>query len=119
MRLFVASSALAVCACGPGFDHLEYAPIGGVPSGVELDPTLVSVPVGESVAARVTAVNDEGSVMACEPTLVSANEKVMKVERADRGSTVFSGIAAGETAIAVHCGDEDGMITGRVTKPAN
>lgn len=117
MKLLAAASSLALCACAPGFDHLEYSPIGGVPGGVRLEPTLVSVPVGVSVAARVAAVNDEGSVMACEPTLVSDDEKIMKVERADRGSTVFSGIAAGETPIAVHCGGEDGLITGRVTTP--
>jgi hypothetical protein len=39
----------------------------------------------------------------------------MTIERADRGSTVFTGVSAGDTAIFVHCGSEDGVISGKVT----
>lgn len=115
MRRLALVSALSACACGTGFDHVDYEPIGGVPDGVLLQPTLVSVPVGVSVAARIVAVDDSGDVMRCEPILASDNSDVMVVERADRGSTVFTGISPGETPIVVHCGDEDGVIGGRVT----
>ena len=118
MKSFAAVAALAACACGTSFDHVDYAPIGGVPDGVLLQPTLVSLPVGASVAARIIAVDDSGATMQCEPTLVSDDASVMTVERADRGSTVFSGIAVGQTPIEVHCGGEGGLITGRVTSTA-
>jgi hypothetical protein len=39
----------------------------------------------------------------------------MVVEQADRGSTVFSGIAPGQTGIVVHCTRGDGLLEGRVT----
>lgn len=116
MRALALAGSLSVCACGTEFDHLEYAPIGGVPDGVLLQPTLVSLPIGASVAARVIAYNDHGDLMRCEPTLTSGDETIMMVERADRGSTVFTGVMVGSTAILVHCGDEDGAISGRVTK---
>jgi len=118
MRLLALGAALSVCACGTSFDHVDYATIGGVPDGVLLQPTLVSLPAGVSIAARIIAVDDSGSTMQCEPTLVSDDPSIMTVERADRGSTVFSGVSAGQTPIEVHCGGEGGVITGRVTSTA-
>jgi hypothetical protein len=118
VRFLALGAALAVCACGTSFDHVDYAPIGGVPDGVLLQPTLVSLPVGVSVAARIIAVDDSGATMQCEPTLVADDSSIMTVERADRGSTVFSGVSAGQTPIVVHCGGEDGVISGRVTSAA-
>jgi hypothetical protein len=108
--------ALSICACGTEFDHVGYEPFGAVPSGVSLEPTLVSVPQGVSVAARITAVKDYGNAMPCEPTLTSDDDTVMTVELADRGSTVFTGVSVGETGIVVHCSAGDGVIEGRVTK---
>lgn len=120
MKFLVLSGALSVTACGTGFDHLDYAPIGGVPAGARLEPTLVSLPAGSSVAARVVAIDESGSAMECEPTLVSEDTAIMDVQRADRGSIVFSAISAGETTLVVHCGTDGGGITGRVTSsPGN
>lgn len=112
--------SLVSIGCGPSFDHLEYAPIGSVPSGALFEPTLVSVPAGASVAARVVAVDSDGARMNCEPALVSGNPSIMRVQRSDRGETVFSGVAVGEAAISVACPDDSGLVTGRVTSaPAN
>jgi hypothetical protein len=119
VRLVAFGGAFFACACGTSFDHVRYEPIGDVPEGVLLQPTLVSLPVGVSVGARIIAVNDDGETMRCEPTLVSDVETIMKIERADRGSTVFTGVSQGDTAIFVHCGSKDGIISGNVTSPGN
>ena len=115
MRRFALAGALLSCACGTSFDHVTYEPIGGVPDGALLQPRSVTLPVGVSAAARVIAFKDNGNVM-CEPMLTSDDETIMRIERADRGSTVFTGVSVGNTAILVHCLDEDGTIEGRVTK---
>ena len=115
MRLAALACAFVACACGTSFDHVNYEPIGGVPDGVLLRPRLVSLPVGVSVAAHIIAVNDSNQIMGCEPTLTSDVETIMMIERADRGSTVFTGVAPGGTTILVHCSGEDGTIAGRVT----
>src|SRR5262245_8622525 len=110
MRQVVLAAGLALTACGTSFDHVAYEPIGGVPDGVHLEPHSVTLPVGVSVAARIVAFKDNGNLMRCEPTLMSDDDKIMSIERADRGSTVFTGVAVGDTTIFVHCGDEDGTI---------
>lgn len=115
MRQVVLAAGLSLTACGTSFDHVAYEPIGGVPDGVLLAPQSVTLPVGVSVAARVVAFKDNGDLMRCEPTLTSDDDTIMSIERADRGSTVFTGLSVGSTAILVHCGDEDGTIEGRVT----
>lgn len=118
MRELALLCALVACACGTDFDHLEYTPIGGVPDGVSLQPRIVSLPVGASVAARIVAVYDNGETMKCEPVLISDDEAIMNIEFATRGSTVFTGVSVGATAIQVHCGNEGGTIGGRVTTAA-
>jgi hypothetical protein len=37
----------------------------------------------------------------------------MRIEQADRGSTVFTGVSSGSATILVHCGLDDGTIAGR------
>jgi hypothetical protein len=119
VRHVLLATTIAVTGCGSdsgtSFNRLRYSPIGGIPDGVILQPQLVSLPEGASVAARVVAINGSGDTMGCEPTLTADDESIMSIEIADRGSTVFTGISPGSTAILVHCGSEDGSIPGRVT----
>jgi len=116
------ATTIAVTGCGSDsgndFNRLQYVSIGGVPDGVMLQPQLVSLPEGSSVAARIVAINGNGDTMSCEPTLISDDESIMRIELADRGSTVFTGISPGGTTILIFCGSEEGSIPGRVT-PAN
>jgi hypothetical protein len=102
-RLGLASVTALVCmACRGGGDYVAWTLVAALPDGVELSYDRMSVPLGVTFSARATLIHD-GDDSTCVPTVTALDDRIIHVEPAERGGTVFTGASVGSTEIVVEC----------------